>query len=259
MTSIKRDKLNNLITQMPADVVLTSKWLKEQGISTKLAWWYVHSGWLEHLGEGAYRKIGETVTAFGAISALQMQLKLPLHIGGKTALALLGQSHFIPRLGIKSMAIFAQPGTLIPKWVHNQAIWGDAFKIYKPNLFQLENIKLGIVEITRDKVSFLLSTPERAALEMLYLVPTQQSYEEALLLLESLNQLRPDILQILLERCTSIKVKRLFLYLADTYQHPWLTELDLKKIDLGKGKRVIGKGGKYSAQYQLSVPKVAGE
>ena len=31
-------------------------------------------------------------------------------------------------------------------------------------------------------------------------------------------------------------------------------DLDLNKIDLGSGKRVIGKGGVYSARWLLSLP-----
>lgn len=54
----------------PSGVVLTSAWLEAQGISSKLTWWYVHSGLLEKLGTNAYKKIGDHITWSGAISAL---------------------------------------------------------------------------------------------------------------------------------------------------------------------------------------------
>jgi hypothetical protein len=38
-------------------------------------------------------------------------------------------------------------------------------------------------------------------------------------LIESQNNLRPDLLQKLLEQCTSVEVKRLFLYLAEKAKH----------------------------------------
>ena len=47
-----------------------------------------------------------------------------------------------------------------------------------------------------------------------------------------------------------------FSYMAEKHQHQWLSELNYKKIDLGRGKRVIGVGGEYDSKYQLSVPKL---
>ena len=74
-------------------------------------------------------------------------------------------------------------------------------------------------------------------------------------LVEGLSNLRPKLLQELLEKCSSVKVKRLFLMMASKAQHQWLTFLDLKKIDLGKGDRSIIKGGVYNAKVHISVPK----
>lgn len=68
--------------------------------------------------------------------------------------------------------------------------------------------------------------------------------------------MRPRLLQPLLEQCQFSKVKRLFLCLAEIFEHPWLVELNLTKIDLGKGKRVTAGGGKYYRNYQISSPKI---
>ncbi|MFX8825011.1 type IV toxin-antitoxin system AbiEi family antitoxin domain-containing protein, partial [Acinetobacter baumannii] len=73
--------------------------------------------------------------------------------------------------------------------------------------------------------------------------------------MESINKVRPIVVQKLLEACTSIKVKRLFLYLAEKANHSWLQHLDLEKIDLGKGKRSIVKDGAYNSKYQITVSK----
>jgi hypothetical protein len=72
-------------------------------------------------------------------------------------------------------------------------------------------------------------------------------------------KLRSQVVQLLLEKCCLVKVKRLFLHLAEKCQHNWLAELDLNRIDLGHGKRKIGAGGIYDAKYQLSVPKLTTE
>ena len=92
---------------------------------------------------------------------------------------------------------------------------------------------------------------------MLEFIPHAFDYEHAAHLIENLHFLRPVLLQKLLQQCTSIKVKRLFLYLAEKYQLPCFPHLDADQFDLSKGKRVIGKGGEYISTYQISVPKIA--
>lgn len=245
--------------QMPSGVVLTLPWLKLQGISSKLAWWYVHSKWLERVGDEAYKKAGENLTWVGALSAVQDQLHLLIHVGAKTSLELLGQSHFVPVGGVKQVILFSEPDVRIPKWLFIEKTWKVGFKVHATSLFLEDNINLGIVEKPIDGISISLSSPERAILEMLYLVPNKQSFDEVVLVMEGLRQLRPRVVQRLLEQCKSKKVKRLFLHLAERFQHPWLGDLELKKIDLGKGKRVIGEGGSYDPKYKISVPKIMEE
>lgn len=259
MTRLERNKLNHLVMQMPPGVVLTLHWLKQQGISCKLAWWYVHSKWLERVGDEAYKKAGENLTWVGALSALQNQLHLLVHVGAKASLELLGQSHFVPMDGIKTVILFSEPAVRIPKWLFIKEAWEVNFKVYATSLFAEDNINLGIVEKPIDGITIYISSPERAVLEMLHLVPNKQSFDEVVLVMEGLRQLRPKVIQQLLEKCKSIKVKRLFLHLAERFQHPWLLDLDLKKINLGNGKRVIGDGGSYDPKYKISVPKIMEE
>jgi len=61
--------------------------------------------------------------------------------------------------------------------------------------------------------------------------------------MEMLTTLRPKLIQQLFEVCTSVKVKRLFLYMAEKSKHPWFCAISLSKIDLGEGKRSIVKNG----------------
>lgn len=51
-----------------------------------------------------------------------------------------------------------------------------------------------------------------------------------------------------------MKVKRLFLYLADLAGHPWRAKLKERRIDLGSGKRLLVRGGKLDPKYQITVP-----
>lgn len=259
MARFEKNKLNLLVTQMPQNVVLTLSWLKKQGISSKLAWWYSQSHWLERVGDEAYKKPGEKVTWVGALSAVQNQLQLPIHIGAKTALELLGQTHFIPMQGITRVILFNNSNKKIPRWLLDSPLWGVKFLINKMTLFQSEYSDLGLIEKEINGIDVKLSSPERAILEILSLVPHKQSFDEALKLMEGLSQLRPNLVQSMLEKCQSIKAKRLFLHFADQFQHAWLAKLDLTKVDLGRGKRVIGQGGNYNSKYQISVPKITEE
>ncbi len=99
-----------------------------------------------------------------------------------------------------------------------------------------------------------MSSPARAIMECLFLAPKYQELFECYELMENLNNLRPKSVQTLLESSSSIKVKRLFLYLAEKCNHQWLKHLDLTRIDLGSGKRSLVKNGVYISKYKITVP-----
>jgi predicted nucleotidyltransferase component of viral defense system len=73
-------------------------------------------------------------------------------------------------------------------------------------------------------------------------------------ILSGLVNLRPGILQKLLEGCNSIKVKRLFLYMSNKANHQWAQFLELSTVDLRQGERSIVKNGVYDPKYRISVP-----
>jgi hypothetical protein len=92
-------------------------------------------------------------------------------------------------------------------------------------------------------------------MECLYLAPEKFDLVECYELMENLNDLRPSLVQELLEACTSIKVKRLFLFMAERHNHSWFKHINLSKIDMGKGKRSLVKDGLYVSKYQITIPK----
>ena len=73
--------------------------------------------------------------------------------------------------------------------------------------------------------------------------------------MEGLTSLKPSDVQKLLEACTSVKVKRLFLYFSEVSNHTWFKYLDIDKINLGSGKRSVVKDGMYNEKYSITVPK----
>ena len=92
-------------------------------------------------------------------------------------------------------------------------------------------------------------------MEMLHFVPDRVTFEEAVLIMENLVTLRPQMVQHLLENCNFIKVKRLFMYMAEHHKHPWVYQLDTSKVDFGKGKRLIIKNGMLDKKHMITVPR----
>src|SRR5690606_30891248 len=86
----------------------------------------------------------------------------------------------------------------------------------------------GLEELTLDSDAWPVwgSTPERAVLELLDGVPHRETFEQADKFMEALHTLRPTLVQHLLEQCRSIKVKRVFLWLAERHEFAWLKKLD---------------------------------
>ena len=62
-------------------------------------------------------------------------------------------------------------------------------------------------------------------------------------------------MQTLLEQCNSVKVRRLFLFMAEKANLPIFKHLDLARIELGSGNRAIVRDGAYNARYKITVPK----
>ena len=247
-----KTKINRLVTQWPKGTVGVAFYLNRLGFTHDLLTKYKKSGWLKSFGRGAYILYGDKVEWTGAVYALQAQLGLNVHPGGKTALELKGYAHYLPS-GKRRVFLYAPQGQVLPKWFRGERLGVDIVLI-RTNLFPPETQE-GLSEFKEKDFSIRISSPERAAMEMLHLVPRKISFEKAFLLMENLASLRSVLVQRLLARCRSIKVKRLFMFMAEKHGHPWVSELDLSGIDFGKGKRMIVPNGKYDRKYRITVPQ----
>ncbi|TVQ01841.1 MAG: hypothetical protein EA359_13160, partial [Balneolaceae bacterium] len=130
-------------------------------------------------------------------------------------------------------------------------------KIRSVTLFDMSVNALSKVKV--DNIKIEISTAERAILEYLHDVPKYEGIDEANYIMEGLTSLRPTVLQELMESCKSIKTKRLFLYIAEHYNHTWFKKLNLSSIDLGSGKREIIKGGKLDNKYNIVITDLSRE
>lgn len=249
-TGSKRQKLNQRLNAAPEGAVLTSAWLKRQGISSRLADYYASSGWLHRVGDGAFTVQPEAPAWLGAVFGLQQKSK-SFHPGGRTALELSGLAHFLPLRDAYPVYLFSRTSDRLPAWFKGLP-WVDRVQHVGTNFLPQE---LGLREHREGGFSVTVSAPERAALEFLqHLTLDDPGYEHANLVFEGLGTLRPNLVQSLLEACASIKVKRLFLHLAEKHVHAWFKQLDLSKVSLGSGKRVLVPGGRLDPKYLITVP-----
>ena len=238
-----------LSNHVPGTVLLAS-WLEKKGVSRDLQQYYLKSGWLESYGFGAFKRPNENIQWTGALNSIQRQTDLSVHIGGLTSISLQGLSHYV-RLEKEPLYLFSPQYVKLPRWFLNQE-WSNQIIHLKTKFLPANS---ALFDYSQDSIKFQISSPERAILECLYQTPDRFDMVECYQILEGLANLRPKILQELLENCSSIKVKRLFLYMASKANHQWLDFVDQSKIELGTGDRVIVKGGVYISKYKISIPK----
>lgn len=243
--------------KLPPGAVATQAWLEKLGVYRQLTRRYLSSGWIEKLGHGAFVRAGDSVNWLGAVYALQEQLKLRIHVAADTALQLKGLGHFLPLGGKQVVHLFGDPGTTLPSWFTRHS-WNVQVRYHQPRLFDGAD-DAGFGEVTHGQFSVRTSSPERAIFEVIYLATDNSSLEHAHELLSGLSTLRPDEVQSLLIACRSVRVKRYFLWSAETIGHAWFAKINTSQVDLGSGKRQLFKSGVYDAKYRITVPPVKEE
>jgi hypothetical protein len=265
-------KLNWLEKHLPEGLLVDAAWLQANGFSTALRSQYVAAGWLEQPTRGVYRRQRGDLSWQQVIISLQTILEAPLVVGGKTALDLQGFAHYLPK---RTTEIHLYGPKAPPSWLKKLPLkirfnYHNSQKLFpEPSAKMSHSLDIERAKAAADTGSgglftiepwgqwswpLTLSSPERAILEALDELPDRESFEQMDKLMEGLTGLRPRRLQKLLTDCRNVKVKRLFLFFADRHKHAWLKHLDKEKVDLGKGKRMVAKGGRLDHTYQITVP-----
>lgn len=235
-----------LLATTPTDMVFTTAWLEAQGVDRRRVATLCKAGWLTPLGHGAHTKAGRTPQLSAALAALQQQNKMPVHAGGRSALA---RYHGITQYAREEpLEFFVQSRDRLPAWFRTGF---NGQYVARPGLFL--PTAAGLETRRVDEFNIEISTPERCVLEMLDQVPRACAAQEALETLELLPNLRPRLLRELLRSCKSFKVRRLFVCLAARTGLAWNTALDLSDISLGHGVRRLEEGGHLDPATNLVV------
>lgn len=243
-----RDKLKRLFTTIPAGEPFSSRRLATLGISADLAVSYVRSGWLLRLARGVFCRAGDEPDLGRSLVFLRENLA-GLHVGGRTALqwhgllpAGTGRASGAARVAgaAETAEPAAQPLTLYG--------WGNGelppwFTTRFPATYQRKRLireepawPLQIGAVPGRMALAAVSSPERALLELLSEVGVGVALDEARRAAALAGSLQGEALQVLLQRCTSVKTVRLCVTAGQEFAHPWYATLVLASLPRGSAR-----------------------
>lgn len=209
---------------------MTSKDLASLGISADLAVHYVRAGWLNRLGRGVFVRPGEAPGLHPSLRLLERTIP-GFHVGGKTALNWYGVRHYVGQQ--ETLHLYGSVSAKLPPWFLERF----PAEYHRKRLFtELPDKLLHVAPFEKRRDGPRVSAPERALLELLSEVGVRQPLQEARELMESLYNLRTDVLRELLMDCTSVKTVRLCLQLGREFSLPWIKKLDPTELPTGSNR-----------------------
>ena len=214
-SSKQQNLLQRLQNSIPRESPFDTRILKGLGISPALANYYVRSGWIIRQGRGMFSFPNVTLDKYLSIKILSKDLS-KIHVGGKTALAWHGFRHNIPAR--ERIVLWGSERGRLPDWFTKQFLSRYVSKkIFDSSL----PADFGLHPIPERPDGPLVSTPERALLELLGEIGQAEEIEESRNIFEMLFSLRAVELSTLLQHCTSVKVTRLCVKWAADLALPW--------------------------------------
>lgn len=249
-----RKKLSTLV---PHELIATKTWLRQQGLSLHFIDNAVKGRVLKVLVPGVYARYESTLTWKGIIASLQRMAEAPVLVGGLSALNLEGLAHYQERGKLSLVHLYSDSPP--PAWlgkidVETRFKWHGTRQLWQP--FKTDEAKFFRQDVWRETLPpVIYSVPEKAIVELLADVPKTISFEHADRLMEGLSNLSPRRLDVILQASTSIKAKRLFMWLAVRHNHPWLKHLKPENYDFGSGKRELASGGRLDKTWNITVPR----
>jgi len=243
------NKINRLLRDHYSGKLYFSGNLKRHGYSDQLLKQYRNSEWLTALSKGVMFRTGDKLLAYPALISYNQQMEKSFHVAAHSALELKGFNHFVP-MGKPVLMVGHPKNQMIPDWMERNK-FDMTLKYFSTETFS----KPQLSTLNIDGLDLLVSTPEQAFFECLLLSPKQYTYMDLFYIMEQLTAFRPEIVQEILENTDNIKVKRMFLYMAEKAAHYWFDLLDVDQVDIGTGKHQLVKNGTYVSKYKITVPK----
>lgn len=217
-STIRRNLLKSLNTELPHGAPFDVNQLKGMGISSALASHYLRAGWVGRLGRGVFTFPKDDLQRDACLAF--MATRLPgLHVGGKTALAWRGVRHNLSV--VERLCLWGSVPGKLPEWF-TERFPSDyvARKLFAEKL----PAAFGLQPLPENPNGPLVSEPERALLELLSEVGIRQGVEEARNIMEGVRSLRMDVLTRLLQNCLRIKVIRLCVQWSEELGLDWATD-----------------------------------
>lgn len=194
-----------------------------------------------------YRK-NDSLSALAAVYCYNLQTGNKARIAAHSALELFGFNHYVP-MGKPRLMVAIKNGN-VDDWVRSEK-YDMTIVPFHTGIFNNPATQ----SFDRNGFSLILSSPEQAFLECLYLVPDYYNYMDLYYIMEQLTSLDPYKVQIALENTSSQRVKRMFLYMAEKAGHYWFDMLDMDKFGLTTSKLQLVDNGVYISKYRITVPK----
>lgn len=236
----------------PEGLLVDRRWLSARGVGRPTVDYYVRSGRLVSVARGLYRRPGPPLKWQHVVYSLG-ELGYRVHVGGRSALELRGLAHFLPMGGVRRIDLFTERP--LPRWVAG-ADWPVRFIEHRTKLFA----DLPAEALTSEPFGHWdwpipFAAWELALVELAAEVRDAQDFDYADKLFEGASVLRPELLRTLLLSCRSVRAKRVFLWFARRHGHDWTRRLDTADIDLGRGKRMLVRGGVLDKEFLITVPR----
>ena len=222
-----------LLSDAPRGTPLSTAWFGQRGLNAQQVARLAEASWLKRLGRGAYLLTGDELSRDAALAVLMAEIP-GLHVAGKTALAWRGVRH---NLAFRErLVLWGDKPARLPNW----------FTTAFPADYQATHLfddsmppALGLSPLPGGRSDLLVSTSERAILELLSDVGKGQGLEEARQLIEAARAVRLNMLEEVLSHLTRIKVARLAHTLAEELDLPWQAVARARSERLGGGKRWV--------------------
>lgn len=220
---------------MRHDKPLNLETLAKHNVSAALAAHYARTGWLTRLGPGVYAFPGGRLDRDQSLLFLQGRIDR-LHVGGKTALAWQGVTHFLS--SVETLTLWGTEKTTLPNWFINQ--FPSNYRSWA--LLNNKVADKGLFTPPELTSQVKVSVRERALLELLRDIRTEMDLEEARQLFFATKGMRVKNAGELLEGCTNVRTVRLFLMWGQEADNIDVEQLRVRYVlPTGSSSRWIGK------------------